>query len=157
MNCDAMVFFKMSLGENELEKMETTNRIDEIEKNEFSFKLAFRHYGKLWSSLRLCPGIKRVSVARDEVELINQGYHVFQVITELNGIYIPSFQYHIFKPLIDNGWKYDNTSISNHIPRVPHLTSTEIFTCLGQDCFNRHLIPPHLPLKMKNDVVYFEE
>jgi len=105
-----------------------------ITNDDFSFKLAFLNYGGLWSSIRLCPGIKYVEVSKDETALIDRGYFVFRIVTDRKGIKIPSFQYEIFKPLIENGWSYDRT-YSNNTP--------EIFTCLGSDCFNKHLIPPN--------------
>ena len=97
------------------------------------FSIAFLNYGGFWSSLRLCPGIKHVEVARDETKLIEDGYYVFRVVTDHKGIKIPAFQYDIFKPLIDNGWSYDRTRSNDTV---------EIFTCLGDDCYNKHLTPP---------------
>jgi hypothetical protein len=104
-----------------------------MNKEEFSFKLAFLHYGGLWSSLRLCPGVKYVEAAKEETILLDKGYYVFRVVTDKKGIKIPAFQYDIFKTLIDNGWTYDR---SNTEP------IDNIFTCLGDDCFNKQLIPP---------------
>ena len=107
--------------------------------NNFSFKVAFLNYGGFWSSLRLCPGIKYVEAAKDEIKLIENGYYVFRVVTDPKGIKIPAFQYDIFKPLIDNGWSYDRdiTHCNDRVDIICHFLSKTHLLGMGETYFNK--------------------
>ena len=108
--------------------------------NTFQFIVAFKTYSDFWNDLKMCPGVKKVEVAQHHpkmLEMIEKGYYLWRVVTDSNGILIPSFKFKNYKVLFDNGWTYNDNTHNDTDNKV------DPFTCVGQACFNKLIVPPN--------------
>ena len=106
------------------------SKTDHNDDTTFEFIIALEKYDEFWSFLKSCPGVKRVEVE----DLPSSKFrYMWRVVTDSKGIYIPAFTHDFFRVLFDNGWKYSSNTQEKNI---------NSFNCVGQECFNKLIIPP---------------